>query len=105
MPRVDIIDRDEEIVVRAEIPGVDKKDLDVSLTDNTVTIKGSTHQEQKEEQGNYFRSEMARGSFARSVTLPGNVDGAGAKASFKDGVLELSLPKTENSKRRSIKVE
>lgn len=105
LPRVDIIDQDAEVVVRAEMPGVDKKDLDVSLTDNTVTIKGSTYHEQQEEKGNYYRSEMSRGSFARTVTLPGEVDGTGAKAAFKDGVLELSLPKTETSKRRSIKVE
>ncbi|NJN47965.1 MAG: Hsp20/alpha crystallin family protein [Candidatus Competibacteraceae bacterium] len=105
LPRVDVIDRDDEIVVRAEMPGVDKKDLDLSLTDRTVTIKGSTYQEQKEEKGDYYRSEMSRGSFARTVTLPGEVDGAKAKAAFKDGVLELSLPKTETTKRRSIKVE
>lgn len=105
LPRVDIIDRDDEIVLRAEMPGVEKKDLDVSLTDNTVTIKGRTYQEQREEQGNYYRSEMSRGAFARTVTLPGDVEGAKAKATFKDGVLELSLPKTETSKRRSITVE
>lgn len=105
LPKVDIIDRESEIVVRAEVAGVDKKDLDVSVTDNTVTIKGSTRQESKEEKGDYYRCEISQGSFARTVALPGDVDGSKAKANFKDGILELVLPKKEAAKRRSIKVE
>lgn len=104
-PRVDIIDRDEEVVVRAEVPGVQKKDLDVSVTDNTVCIKGSTRREEKEERGEYFRSELTTGSFSRTLALPGTVDSARAKATFKEGVLELVIPKIEESKRHSIKVE
>ncbi len=103
--RVDIIDREAEVVVRAELPGVDKKDLDVSLSDNTVTLKGRTHHEEKEEKGDYYRSEITTGSFARSLTLPGNVNSARAKAIFKDGILELTVPKVEQSKRHSIPVE
>jgi len=105
MPKVDVIDRDEEILVRAEVPGVEKKDLDVSMTDNTVTIKGSTRHEEKEEMGDYYRCEISRGTFSRTVALPGGVDGSKAKASFKDGVLELTLPKLEKSKRHSIKLD
>ncbi len=105
LPNVDVIDRDEEVVVRAELPGVDKKDLDVSLSENTVTIKGSTQREEKEEQGDYYRREISQASFARTVTLPAEVDGERAKATFKDGVLELVLPKREKAKRQSIKVE
>ena len=105
LPKVDVIDRDNEIVVRAEVPGVNKDDLDVSVTDNAVTIKGSTSHEEKEEKGDYFRSEISRGSFSRTVGLPGDVDSAAAKASFKDGVLELVMPKVAKSRRRSIKVE
>lgn len=105
VPRVDIIDRDNEIVLRAEVPGVDKKDLDVSVTDNTVTIKGSTSHEEKEEKGEYYRYEMSRGAFARTVTLPSGVDSSKTKATFDKGILELTMPKTEPSKRRSIKVE
>ncbi len=104
-PRVDIVDRDDEIVVRAEVPGVEKKDLDVSLTDNTVCIKGATRREEKEEKGEYLRSELVSGSFSRTLALPGAVDSARAKATFKDGVLELVLPKIEESKRQSIRVE
>ena len=105
MPRVDVIDRDDEVVVRAELPGVDKKDLDVSITDNTVIIKGTTSQETKEEKGDYYRSETARGSFSRTLMLPAGVEGDKAKATFKDGILELNLPKAETAKRRKIEVK
>ena len=104
-PHVNVIDRDGEIVVRAELPGVDKKDLDVSMSDGSVTIKASTKGEKKEEKGDYYRCEIAQGSFARTVALPAEVDGARAEAKFKDGVLELTLPKVEKSKRRTIQVD
>ncbi len=105
LPRVDVVDRAEEVVVRAEVPGVDKENLDVSLTDNTITIKGSTSHEEKEERGDYYRSEMSRGSFARTIPLPADVDGSKAKATFKDGILEVTVPKVAIAKRRTIKVE
>jgi HSP20 family protein len=104
-PRVDIIDRDAEVEVRAELPGVEKKDLDVSLSDNTVTLKGSTRHEEKEEKGDYYRSEITTGSFARTLTLPGNVDSDRAKATFRDGILVLTVPKVEQSKRHTVPVE
>lgn len=104
-PRVDIVDRDNELVVKAELPGVDKKDLDISMTENTVTIKGSTSHEEKEEKGDYYRSEMSRGSYSRTLALPSDVEADKAKAKFKDGVLELTLPKLKKAKRRSVKVE
>jgi HSP20 family protein len=104
LPAVDMVDRDDEIVVRAEVPGVDKKDLDVSMTDNTLTIKGSTSHEDKEQKGDYYRCEISRGAFARIVTLPCNVDASKVKAALKDGVLEIILPKAEKSKRQSIAV-
>jgi HSP20 family protein len=105
MPKVDVVDREDEVVIRAELPGVDKKDLDVSMTDNTVTIKGSTRKEEKEEKGDYYRCEISSGSFSRTVTLPAQVDAGKSSARFKDGVLELKVPKKEQAKRRSIKVE
>ena len=105
LPRVDIIDRDDELVLRAEVPGVDKKDLDISMTDNTVTIKGTTKHEKTVEKGDYYRAEITRGSFARTVALPADVDGAKTKATFNNGMLELVMPKVEKSKRRAIKVE
>lgn len=105
MPKVDVIDRDDEIMVRAELAGVDKKDLDISLANNTVTIKGSSKQEQKEEKGDYYRCEISQGSFSRTLALPADIDTDKAKASFKDGLLELTLPKLKSAQKRSIKVE
>ena len=102
LPHVDVVERDAEIVVRAEIPGIDKKDLDVSVANNTVTIKGATRKESKEEKGEYSRREISACSFARTLVLPAAIDGTNAKASFKDGVLELTLPKIE--KRHPVKV-
>jgi HSP20 family protein len=105
VPKVDVIDRESEVVVKAEIPGIEKKDLDISVGEDTVTIKGETRREEKEEKGDYYRCEISRGAFSRTVALPATVDGSRAKASFKDGVLELTLPKTEKARRHSVKVE
>ena len=105
MPKVDVIERDDEVVVKAELPGVEKKDLDVSVTENSVTIKGSTSHEEKEEKGDYYRCEISQGAYSRTVGLPTYVDADKAKATFKDGILELTLPKVEKSKRRTIEVK
>lgn len=105
MPKVDIVDREKEIVVKAELTGVDKDDIDVSMTDNSVTIKGSTSHEEKEEKGNYYRSEISRGSFSRTVALPSDVDADKAKANFNNGILELTIPKVKKSHRKNITVE
>jgi HSP20 family protein len=105
VPSVDVIDREQEIVVRAEIPGVEKENLEVSLSDDRLSITGSTRQEKEEkEAGQYTHREMSRGSFTRVITLPASVDGEQAKASFKDGVLEMTLPKLKPSKRLRINV-
>ncbi len=105
VPKVDVVARDNEIVVRAELPGVDKKNLDLSVTADSVTIKASTRQESKEEKGDYHRREISEGSFVRTVTLPASVQSKKAKASFKNGVLELRLPKAAPTQRHRIKVD
>jgi HSP20 family protein len=105
MPKVDVIDRDDEVFIKAELPGVDKKDIEVSMTDNTITIKGSSKKEEKEEKGEYYRCEITQGAFSRSMSLPAEVDIDKSQAKFKDGVLELRLPKLARAKRRNIKVD
>ena len=105
IPKVDVIDRECEIVIHAELPGVNKDDLEVSMTENTVSIRVSTKHEEKEEKGEYFRREMSHGEFQRTVHLPVNVDAENAKTSFKDGIMELKLPKIESTKRKTIEVE
>jgi len=105
MPSLDLIDRDNEILVRAEIPGIEKKDIDISIADNVLTIKGQTSSESKEEKGDYYRHEISSSSFARSVSLPSNVDESKVFANLKDGILEVNLPKSESSKRKTIKIQ
>jgi HSP20 family protein len=105
MPKVDILDKDRELVLRAQIPGVEKEDLHVTMTDTAVTIEGSMHHEEKAEKGNYFRRECTWGTFARSVALPCDVDSAKAKATLQNGMLELHLPKMTKSNRRSVAIE
>jgi HSP20 family protein len=104
MPSVDVIDRDDEVVVRAEVPGYKKEDIEVSVSDSSLTIKGETKTEEKEEKGDYYRCEISRGAFSRTVRLPAEVDDSKAKASIKDGMLELTLPKREKSKRHTIAI-
>ncbi len=105
MPKVDVIDKDDVVVVRAEVSGVKKEDLEISLGDNTVTIRGCTRHEEKEEKGDFYRSEISRGEFSRTITLPCTVDSERSSAKLEDGMLELTLPKLEKSKRHTIKVQ
>ena len=105
MPSVDVIDNDDKIIVKAELPGVEKKDIDVSVTGNTVTIKGSSRHEEKKEEDNYYRCEISKGNYMRTITLPAKVDEEKVKAKLKDGMLELVMPKVEKSHRKSIKVD
>ena len=104
-PKVDVVDRDTEVVVRAELPGVAKEDLDVTATDDSVTLKAHTRHEEKEEKGEYYRREMRFGEYRRTISLPHTVNGAKARATFSDGILELKLPKVEKTSRNKVKVE
>src|SRR5690554_4021095 len=93
MPRVDVIERDAEVVVRAEVPGFEREDLEVSVTDRSVSVKDEHRQEEQEQEGEYYRSERTSGCFSRTVALPGGIDADRAKASFRSGILELTLPR------------
>lgn len=105
VPRVDVIDREREFVLRAELPGVKKEDVELSVGENAITIKATSAREEEEEKGDYYRCEISRGSFMRTVPLPAYVDSEKAKAKFDNGILELTLPKLEQSQRRRITVE
>lgn len=105
MPSVDMIDRDDEVVVRAELPGVNKDDLEVTLSEHTLAIEAHTKREEEEEKGEYYRKEMTRGDFRRTLALPGGLDEDKAKATFTDGVLELCLPKLEKTSRKKVEVK
>lgn len=105
VPRVDLVDRDDDFVLRAEVPGISKDALDISVDESSVTLRGSISHEAKDEQGEYYRREIARGEFVRAVALPGAVDTSKARATLKDGVLELVMPKLEAAKRRKIQIK
>ncbi|MGD9298543.1 Hsp20/alpha crystallin family protein [Thiohalocapsa sp.] len=103
-PSVDVLDRDDEVVVKAEIPGVRKEDVELSVTDNTLTISGETQHEEKEEKENYSRREIRRGAFSRTVTLPAAVDTDKATAKFEDGMLVVSMPKVTKTSRKRVEI-
>jgi HSP20 family protein len=104
MPKVDVLDLGDQLIVSAELPGVNKEDLDVSILQQRITIRGKTSREEHSEQGEYFHREISRGEFQRAVTLPTDVDAANAKARFENGVLTISLPKLKPIERHSIEV-
>lgn len=103
-PKVDIIDHDNEIEVRAALPGVKKEQVDVSIHNGIITIRTSS-QEEKKEEGKYYRREISRGEYQRTLSLPDTVDADNAKATFKDGLLKVTIPKTEKGKRKSIEIK
>jgi len=104
-PRIDVIDREDEFLVRAELPGIDRKNLDVTLSGQTLTLKGTRKDEKKEEkEGEFYRSEIAYGEFSRGVYLPEAVDPQGVEAKFADGMLEVHIRKARKAERQRIDV-
>lgn len=103
-PALDVFEKDGNLVVEAELPGISKEDLEVSYTENTVTIQGQTKQEAKEKKEGYYRIERQYGSYYRSIPLPQTVDFSQAKAELKDGVLTVTLPKTEKPTEQKPKI-
>ena len=91
VPSIDMFEEKNEVVIKVELPGMKKEDIDISLTDNTITLSGEKKKEEKIEKINYYRMERSQGSFKRSFHLPAKVKSDKAKASFKDGVLEIQL--------------
>jgi HSP20 family protein len=105
MPRVDVLDRDEALLVRTEIPGVDPESIDVTIESGTLTIKGSRSFENEESSENYHRKEIFEGSFERTILLPEGADAEAVTAASKDGILEISIPKRPEVLPRKITVE
>ena len=103
-PAVDIYETENELVVKADLPDVSEKDLDVRIENNTLTIRGERKFEKKVEEENYLRVERTYGSFSRSFSLPNTVNSEAIKAEYKNGVLTIELPKRAESKPKQIKV-
>jgi HSP20 family protein len=105
LPKIDVIDRDKEIFVKAELPGFDKEDLDISIANNQLVIKAKACHEDKEEKGDYLKQEISKSEIYRSLLLPADVEDENVKTSFNKGVLKLTIPKQKKSQRKQIKVE
>jgi HSP20 family protein len=103
-PAVDIYETADELVVKADLPDINEKDLDVRVENNTLTIRGERKFEKEVSEDNFLRVERAYGSFSRSFSLPNTVDTERIKANYRDGVLSVRMPKREESKPKQIKV-
>ena len=105
VPAVDLFEEKDDIVVKAELPGMCKDDIEVKLGDHTLTIRGEKKKEEEIKDENYYRSERSYGSFVRTLELPTDIHADKVKATFKNGILEVRVPKTEAAKTKEIKVK
>ncbi len=105
VPAVDVIDEKDKLRIKADLPGIKKEDVEINIEDGVLSIKGERQNEKEEKNKNYYRRECFYGVFERSISLPAEVDIGKAEANYKDGVLEIILPKKEESKPKQIKVK
>jgi HSP20 family protein len=103
-PHMDVVDSEKEIQVSAELPGMDEKDIDVSITREALTIRGEKKEEKEEQGKDYYRSERSFGSFTRTIPLPVDIETEKVTASFKKGVLTVKLPKTKQTIEETKKI-
>ena len=104
VPRVDVLADGDDLVVRAEVPGIAKEDLEISVEGTTLTLHGEKRTEETTEEEKYFRNERNFGQISRVIELPAEVQADKAQASFADGVLEIRLPRTEEAKERAVRI-
>lgn len=104
-PAVDIQEEKDRYLIKADLLGIRQEEIDVSVDDDILTIKGKRTVEKEEKEKNYYRSERAYGAFQRSFALPSAVDAGKINASYKDGVLEVAIPKTEEQKKKKVKID
>ncbi|MEA3431403.1 MAG: Hsp20/alpha crystallin family protein [candidate division WOR-3 bacterium] len=105
VPAVDLVEKKEYFLLRTEIPGIKKEDLDISVTDDSITIKGEVKKEKEEKGETYYLAERCCGSFGRCVKLPQEIDPSKVEATLKNGILELKLPKKEVRKAKVVEVK
>ncbi|MBI5116853.1 Hsp20/alpha crystallin family protein [Candidatus Poribacteria bacterium] len=104
-PAIDMYEDENKVVVKAELPGLTDKDIDVNIMNGTLTVKGEKKKEEEKKEHGFYRLERSYGAFSRSITLPAAVDAGKVTASFKNGILEIELPKKEEAKPKQIKVK
>ncbi|HRR95466.1 MAG TPA: Hsp20/alpha crystallin family protein [Candidatus Ratteibacteria bacterium] len=105
VPAIDVYEEGDNIIVKAEVPGVKKEDISVSLNGDILTISGKSQEEKEVKKENFYRKEIRSGTFSRSITLPAQIDKDKVKASYKDGVLQLTLPKSPEEKKKEVKIK
>ena len=105
MPSVDVSETEKEVMVRAELPGMEPKEIDISLTGNVITIKGERKHEREEKKENFHLVERSSGSFSRSIQLPTEVMADKIQATYKDGILSISMPKTKAEAVKKIELK
>ncbi len=105
MPRVDVAENKDGLTVKVDLPGVKQEDINISIEDQVLTVKGERKQETQNTEGGFTRTERAYGTFQRMMVLPTTVDADKVKATYRDGVLEITLPTKEEAKPKAIKVE
>jgi HSP20 family protein len=105
LPAFDVSETADEVIVKAELPGMDVKDIDLTLTDGLLTIKGERKMEKEDKRENYHRIERQFGSFSRTFNLGASVKADSIDAGYKDGILTVTLPKAEESKPKKIEVK
>ena len=103
-PAVDLYEKDDYFVIKAELPGVDKKDISIDLKDRVLTLSGERSYENEVKEENYYRKERSYGKFQRAFTLPADVDSDKIKAEFKDGLLQIEVPKPEQQKPKQVTI-
>jgi Molecular chaperone (small heat shock protein) len=104
-PRIDVSETDKEVRITAELPGLDEKDIEVTMANNMLTIKGEKKVEKEEEDGDYYHSECSYGYFDRTIELPQGIDAANGKAKFKRGVLKVTIPKKPEAQSHRRRIE
>lgn len=104
-PAIEVSETDNEIIVKAAVPGVDKKDLNISILNNNLIIKGEVKREKEEKKKNYYKQEIAYGSFSRTIPLPAEVKVDEIKANMKNGVVTITVPKAEKAKAKEITID
>ena len=105
IPSIDVSETEDSIILKAEVPDIDPEDLDISITDDTLSIKGETKQEFVEESGGFQRTEKRYGAFSRTLQLPCRIDLNDVKATYKEGILNIVMPKCRPEQAREIKVK
>ena len=104
-PFIDVMETDKEVIATAEMPGLEKQDIKINLTEDRLEISAETKHEEKKEEKGYLYRERRTGSYYRAISLPSPVDPDNSNASYKNGVLEIKMPKTEIKKKKPLKIE